>query len=992
MDLPIIPFANYNLKIFYFGIVILMKKMMARWGFPTLINLSVIILFYSFPVFAAEVQNQELEQHLQQLRKEIKTLLQSANKTRHDKLKLAGLYKNEGEDQKAESLCFEVLKASPGNSSALYLLGELYQRSYNLLKAREILNGINSGTPEYKEALIRLLEINVTLKDREESENIIKTINKLFDYGLINTALGIYNSSSLKLDPTRASENFQKAISLEPKSIEPKYYLAAIYLDKNKWKEARKLFNDVISLNYYHSGAHALLGFLEFIDKNPVKAFRELKTAIALNPMDLRARTSTGNGMTAKDYRELEAGRPDLVQSPEFIEAGEQAVILINQGKIREARYLVEKLIEKYPENIHSYIQAGSLAITLGEPEEAIEYFKKALKISQDYGLANNGMAVAIRSLIKNQEKNSKNLDLDFFDYSSLNMESLKKIFINYNDLPEKYQKIVKYSIFPLKNYLPVLAAAGSTHYIIPLYERSTDYIYGREYKNQRSFDFRLWDDIRGRGGFNSATGIEDLQGAYYLDFNTLTHEFTHQVHGFAMTTEQKEKIKALYDLARRDNRFLDYYAGSNEFEYFAQGVEAYNSIQGKQTLKATAKNTRELLYKTDKPLFEFIVDATGKTDLPENFAASYTQRGDNFYYKGDFAEAEKAYKEALATFPDYYEALNNLGSLYLYFKSANEARKIHQQAAAKFPEKAAAYLNLGDDEFYLNGNYSKSVEFFQKAAVNEPDNPEAVLRLGNAYYQMGSLRESIFYYKKALEKDPRSVAANLGLAYNLLTGGNYEKSEEYFKKALAIDTSSPDAHAELARLYLLENNLLKAEKELEQAKQLDRDNPLVKSVSGLIALQKKDSSEAIKSFQDSGVLDPGNLLFKARLAGAYAAGGSFSEANRLLKEVSDNINGAELPKTVFDKEKNRYFSYNVKSAPDLAEYYLTLGQVLEAQGDNPGAGTAYLKSLEILPFFSRTFEKLEKINLKNLVPENKINEIKNLREKFYQFRNESGI
>jgi tetratricopeptide (TPR) repeat protein len=939
------------------------------------IVISVIsLLVFTSYVSAKEIQENYLDEYLRKIQNQISQV--KSDKSINGKILLANLYKDKGEDLNAEQITLEILKNTPGNSQALFLLGELNKRSYKLLKAKEIFSKITGANPEYKKTLFKLLEINIALKDENDSEKIISILNKQNDLSLMNTGMGIYFSSSFKLDPVKAAEYFQKAISLNHNNLEAKYYLATILLDKNNRKDARKLFNEVISADFSFSAAHSMLGFMEFIDGNPEKAVKEIKTGLRVNPMDLRARTSSGNGMTTLTYKELEAGKPYLVQTDEFINTGKQAVDLINQGKIRDARTLTDNLIKKYPENIHSYIQAGSLAVTIGEYEEAIAFFNKALSISQDYGLANNGLSIAIRGFIKNQEKNSAKLNLDIFDYSQLNMESLKKVFINYGDLPEKYQKIVKYSIFPLKNYLPVLAASGSTHYIIPLYERSTDYKFGVEYKNQRSFDYRLWDDIRGRGGFNSATGIEDLQGSYNLDFNTLTHEFTHQVHGFAMTQLQQEKIKVLFSLAKRDKRFLDYYAGSNEYEYFAQGVEAYNSTQGKQTLKATSKNTRALLYKTDKPLYDFIVEATEINDLKENFAASYTQKGDNFYYYGDFVEAENAYKAALNEVPDYYTALNSLGNLYRYHKSPVDAKTLHQRAINKYPDKADAYLNLGDDEYYLSGNYIKSFENFQKAHEVEPKNQETIFRLANAYLQVGNIKESVSYYKRARQNDANSASANLGLAYNYIIAGKYIKAEEYLKKALTIDPDSPSTLAELARLYLEDNLPEKTEEELKKAANIDKENPYVYSVKGLYELQKHNFEQGLINLQEAVKLDPGNLLFKIRLAYAYILKRDFAMADSMLNRIGQEFENNKLPVTTFDKEKNKYYSYNIKTIPDKAEYYYILGLKAELAGNRDEAISAYEKSIVILPYFAKPYKKLADISFTNKEVQSKMKEL----------------
>ncbi len=913
------------------------------------------------PAYAMDKNTVE---HFNILHNEIKSFL-NKKLTDEEKLKLAILYRNNGEDQKAENLCLEIIKKSPENYSAIYFLGDLYKRNYQLETAKNEFLKIPDNAKEYKNSLLRLLEIYVAIKDEQEVKSLLNVLAGQSDIALYNTAMGIYNYSALKLAPTDALINFEKAFAENKDQLEAIYYLGSISLDRNKREEARKYFNSVIEKNFYSSGAHAILGYLEFIDGQMQKGVDELKTSLLMNPMDVRGLTSFGNGMTDKNYQELEKDRHDLKGSEEFIKAGLEAVGLINLGKNKEARNKVKSLVKKYPKNIHSYIQAGSLEWSLGNYEESIKLYKKAREISNEYGLANNGLSVAIKSFLKSQEKNIKNLDLDSQDYSDLDIDSLKKVFINYNDLTDKYRKIVIYCVYPFKNYLPVLAASGSTHYIIPLYEKSTDYKQGQYVKNQRSFDLRLWDDIRGRGGFDSATGIEDLQGAYFLDFNTLTHEFTHQVHQYGLTKEQQDKIKELFNNAKKINNFMDYYSASNEYEYFAQGVEAYNSPQGKLTLKATAKNTRELLLKTDKPLFDYIVQVIQKTDMKENFASSYTLSGDNYYYRGDFEAANESYQNALKIYPDYYQTLNNMGNMYRYWKTAKEAKEVHQKAIEKYPSNPEGYLNIGDDDFYLTGDYQASLENYGKALSLKPNNQEAFYRLANAYYQSGDTINSIKYYKQALELEPNSSYTYLALAYNYSVMGNFDKANESFLKSFEIDRNSPDAHSEFAKLFIDQNMINEAEKELELAFKIEKENIAAISVNAFVEIQKNEFGNAINYLKKAIKLEPENQIHKIRLAYAYTLQGKKDTAKKTFESILKYYNSNELPKTVYDKEKNKYFSYNIKDIPTKSEFYYYYGLFKEKNNDINGSISNYKKSLELSTLFKKPYLKLKALSEK---------------------------
>src|SRR5262249_19703613 len=98
-----------------------------------------------------------------------------------------------------------------------------------------------------------------------------------------------------------------------------------------------------------------------------------------------------------------------------------------------------------------------------------------------------------------------------------------------------------------------------------------------------------------------------------------------------------------------------------------------------------------------------------------------------------------------------------------------------------------------------------------------------------------------------------------------------------------------------------------------------------------------------------------------------------------LLKEVAAVYDNQELPKTIYDKSKNRFFSYNIKDIPTKAEYYYTLGLLKDMEGDISGAVSEYEKSLELLPFYKKVYTRLITLYIK-LEPYSQ--KTKDLREK----------
>ena len=68
-----------------------------------------------------------------------------------------------------------------------------------------------------------------------------------------------------------------------------------------------------------------------------------------------------------------------------------------------------------------------------------------------------------------------------------------------------------------------------------------------------------------------------------------------------------RARIRALYHAAKDGGRCLDFYAASNEAEYFGQGVEAFVALAKRPGCEKTHGHTRFELKRRDPALHDFI-------------------------------------------------------------------------------------------------------------------------------------------------------------------------------------------------------------------------------------------------------------------------------------------------------------------------------------------------------------------------------------------------
>src|SRR4030095_7693115 len=167
-------------------------------------------------------------------------------------------------------------------------------------------------------------------------------------------------------------------------------------------------------------------------------------------------------------------------------------------------------------------------------------------------------------------------------------------------------------SVGPLSAFLPRLARSGARHHLLSFDQRPGELPALKGVGSEKTFDGRYYASLRGVGGRIAVSGVEYLEQAANGGFNTIAHEFAHQVHLVAFGKSESREIRQLYDRARLEGRFLDYYAAANEHEYFAQGYEAFISDRKRPLAGVTGRHTGHELLAVDPALYRFLEKLIG--------------------------------------------------------------------------------------------------------------------------------------------------------------------------------------------------------------------------------------------------------------------------------------------------------------------------------------------------------------------------------------------
>lgn len=87
------------------------------------------------------------------------------------------------------------------------------------------------------------------------------------------------------------------------------------------------------------------------------------------------------------------------------------------------------------------------------------------------------------------------------------------------------------------------------------------------------------------------------------------------------------------------------------------------------------------------------------------------------------------------------------------------------EKMLAKNPNNPTALVQLGNDSFDV-GNFKKAIDAYRKALKLDPDNADVMTDLGIAFRRSGEPKEALASFRKALDANPNHTTAlfNLGL------------------------------------------------------------------------------------------------------------------------------------------------------------------------------------------------------------------------------------
>ena len=269
-----------------------------------------------------------------------------------------------------------------------------------------------------------------------------------------------------------------------------------------------------------------------------------------------------------------------------------------------------EKDIRKREFSIHS------VARYLREKTDEVHAIMEKIANEENSKFAD--LAIIINDKINGTYYSKKDRELDYFGFDDSMKKNFKKfkakIFNFEKPLNKKKENAIDRNLVLFDHILEFFAKSKFKFHILndTVTKIMKKEIGKRDFHNglynSGSF-FDSYDGICRPGKYNIMNTLE-IENSY--QDNPISHEMAHTLH-FMLGDGFLDLMSAMYKQALKENRILHYYAASNEYEYFAHGVEAFSAIYKPHKVLLDDRNdTIFKLMAQDPDLYNLINQLTG--------------------------------------------------------------------------------------------------------------------------------------------------------------------------------------------------------------------------------------------------------------------------------------------------------------------------------------------------------------------------------------------
>jgi tetratricopeptide (TPR) repeat protein len=228
-------------------------------------------------------------------------------------------------------------------------------------------------------------------------------------------------------------------------------------------------------------------------------------------------------------------------------------------------------------------------------------------------------------------------------------------------------------------------------------------------------------------------------------------------------------------------------------------------------------------------------------------------QMGNLRQIQKQYAEALKSYQQALEKDPASTEAVQGIMNTYLAEKQPDQAIAAARAQIAKSPHTSGLYDLLGTALFQNKKDIQGADAAFHKAAELDPNDSDAVLKLGQVQAAEGSVDAALATYQQEIKDHPREIPFYILAGEMYASQNQWDQARDMYQRALAIQSDNPLASNNLAYVMLQQGGNIDVALAMAQtARRGMPDSPDAADTLGWAYYQKGVYPSAIEMFQEA--------------------------------------------------------------------------------------------------------------------------------------------
>jgi tetratricopeptide (TPR) repeat protein len=219
--------------------------------------------------------------------------------------------------------------------------------------------------------------------------------------------------------------------------------------------------------------------------------------------------------------------------------------------------------------------------------------------------------------------------------------------------------------------------------------------------------------------------------------------------------------------------------------------------------------------------IFRFIATRTG-AEVYTDYEVSSARSGTWHYLEGEYDMAIAEFNIAIHSNPEFGDAYNGRGLVYLAMGRLDEALADFDRAIELLPESGDAYNNRGA-AYYHEGDYTRAMADFDMAIQVEPGFAKAHYNRALVHNALGRYAEAIADFDRAIELTPETTFAALNEPPPGVSAAPIDELLDYFR-LMESEADLPLAYANRGLAYLASGDFERAAADFSKALELGLD------------------------------------------------------------------------------------------------------------------------------------------------------------------------